>query len=87
MEKFEELFQVKIDPTKVMREYYSFQQQARGWVRSRIPVAVSCSTSLDGYNSIKSHTETIVSKSGERTATVVICDSRLLHGAFNGDFQ
>jgi hypothetical protein len=27
VDKFLELFQVKIDPTKVLREYYSLQQQ------------------------------------------------------------
>jgi hypothetical protein len=28
MDKFEELFKVKIDPTKVLKQYYSLQQQA-----------------------------------------------------------
>jgi hypothetical protein len=29
MDKFLELFQVKIDPMEVLKEYYSLQQQAR----------------------------------------------------------
>jgi hypothetical protein len=28
VDKFEELFQVQIDPTEVLKEYYSLQQQA-----------------------------------------------------------
>jgi hypothetical protein len=28
VDKFKELFQVKIDPTEMLKEYYSLQQQA-----------------------------------------------------------
>jgi hypothetical protein len=70
VDKFQGLFQVKIDPTEVLKEYLLFVVAASGGVSSGIFATISCSAGHVGCASSRGHLETSISEGTTRITTV-----------------
>jgi hypothetical protein len=86
VDKFLEMFKVKIDPTEVLKEYYSLLQQAGESVADFL-LRFPSRTSYAGYGPSRGNSETSVSEGFTRTAPICLCIDGCFHGAVDGNHQ